>query len=42
MSEFCQHGCSVHQLYKNYAHRNLPEDQELDGTVGNLPRLILA
>ena len=35
-------GCSVHQPYKNYVHGNLPEDQELDGNEGNLPRLILA
>ena len=27
--------------YKNYVHGNLPEDQELDGNVGNLTRLIL-
>ena len=36
-----KHGFSVHQLYKNYVHGNLPEDQELDGSAGNLPRLIL-
>ena len=35
-------GCSKCQLYENYVHRNLPEDWELDGNVGNLPRLILA
>ena len=27
---------------ENYIDRNLPEDQELDGYVGNLPKLILA
>ena len=27
---------------KNYIHGNLLEDQELDGNVGNLPRLFLA
>ena len=26
----------------NYIHGNLPEDWELDGYVGNLPRLIVA
>ena len=34
-------GWSVHLMYENYIHGNLPEDQELDGNVGNLPRLIL-
>ena len=27
---------------RNYVDRNLPEDWELDGNAGNLPRLILA
>ena len=38
------HGQSVHLTYKNYidGNGNLPEDQELDSNVGNLPRQILA
>ena len=35
-------GCSIRQPYKNYVHRNLPEEWELDGKAGNLPRQILA
>ena len=37
-----KHGGSVHLMCENYVDRNLPEDRELDGNAGNLPRLILA
>ena len=36
-----KHGCSVHLTCENYIDKNLPEDWELNGSAGNLPRLIL-
>ena len=36
-----KHG-SVHLMCENCIDGNLPEDQELVGNVGNLPKLILA
>ena len=37
-----KHLCPVCLTCENYVDGNLPEDQELDSNVGNLPRLILA
>ena len=36
-----KHGLSVWLTCENYVDGNLLEDLELDGNVGNLPRLIL-